>query len=88
LEYSEINTDFIASKKTEYIPSSDKKSMNFLTINAQSSFRWQIQSIIQELVWNDTDVAFISETGLTEENLREPNITIVAERNGYRYGKI
>jgi hypothetical protein len=41
----------------------DYKQINFLTLNAQSSFLWQIQAILQELVWNDTAVVFISETG-------------------------
>lgn len=86
IEHTEINTEFTASRENPPMTEKgDYKQVNFLTLNAQSSFCWQIQAILQELVWNDTDVTFISETGLTLENMRDANIQLITERNGYLY---
>lgn len=43
----------------------DLNNLNLLTVNAQSSILKRIRDILTELIWNNTDIAIITETGLT-----------------------
>lgn len=51
------------------------RGFHIMTVNAQSSLIQKMDTILNEMHWNDIDVAVITETGLREDNYRHPRIT-------------